>query len=149
MLQFGSFDLSSFWKTPAEIWRAEERAGRHDDVVARAARQQLGLDDLVAVENVVDDLDPGLLGEFLKDRFVDIVRPVVDVDDAVFRIGRSGGHEDCGDTCKKQFIHDAYLLLFPVVRPVARQPVLRNRMLVPTRPAFGRRTLERLVREDL
>ena len=54
---------------------------RHHHVVARAAGQQLGLDDLVGVEDVVDDLDPGLLGELFDDRRIDVVRPVVDVDD--------------------------------------------------------------------
>ena len=84
----GSFDLSSFWNTPASIWRARKLAGRHHDVVAGTAGQQLGLEDLVGVEDVVDDLDAGLLGEFLDDRRVDVVRPVVDVDDLVLGMRR-------------------------------------------------------------
>src|SRR3546814_7594216 len=41
----------------------EEAAGRHHDVVAGAARQQLGLEDLVGIEDVVDDADAGFRSE--------------------------------------------------------------------------------------
>ena len=92
--RFGSFDLSSFWKTPAEIWRVRKFARRHDDVIAAAAGQQLGLQDFVGIEDVVDDLDAGFLGEIGNDRLVDVVRPVVDVDDTLLREG-SHGHERC------------------------------------------------------
>ena len=39
----------------------QKRRRRHDDVVVRVPRQQLGLEHLVGVEHVVVDLDAGLL----------------------------------------------------------------------------------------
>jgi hypothetical protein len=79
-LRFGSFDLSSFWKTPAVIWRSR-KGRRHHDVVAGVAGQQLGLQHLVGVEHVVIDLDAVLLLEILDHGRVDVVGPVVDVED--------------------------------------------------------------------
>jgi hypothetical protein len=70
----------------------QEGAGGHHHVIAGAAGQQLRLQHLVAVEHVVDDLDAGLGGELLEDRLVDIVRPVVDVDD-LLRASRRGEGE--------------------------------------------------------
>ena len=61
----------------------EEIGGRHHHVVAGFAGQQLGLQRVVGIEGVVADLDAGLLGEILEHRRSDVVRPVVDVDDAL------------------------------------------------------------------
>jgi hypothetical protein len=69
---------------------AQEGARRHHDVIARAAGEQLGFENLVGIEDVVDDLDAGFLGEVLDDRFVDIVGPVVDVDDLFLRPSAAG-----------------------------------------------------------
>ena len=66
----------------------KERAGGHDDVVAGAAGQQLRLQDLVVVVGVVDDLDAGLLREGLEHLRVDVVRPIVDVDDSLRILSR-------------------------------------------------------------
>ena len=44
----------------------QERPGRHHDVEAGLAGQQLGLHDLVVVVGVVHDLDAGLLGEIVQ-----------------------------------------------------------------------------------
>ncbi len=60
----------------------EEITGRHHDVVAGFAGQQLCLQCIVGVEGVVADLYPGLFGEIVENRRVDIVRPVVEIDDA-------------------------------------------------------------------
>ncbi len=57
----------------------EEGVGRHHHVITGAAGQQLGFQHLVAVEDVVDDLDAGFLGEVLQGVFGDVVGPVVDV----------------------------------------------------------------------
>jgi len=57
----------------------EERVGRHHHVVAGATGEQLGFQHFVAVEDVVDDLDAGFLGEVLQGVFGDVVGPVVDV----------------------------------------------------------------------
>ncbi len=57
----------------------EERVGRHHHVVTGATGQQLGFQHLVAVEDVIDDLDAGFLGEILQGVFGDIVGPVIDV----------------------------------------------------------------------
>src|SRR5262249_40313199 len=48
----------------------------------------------------VANLDPGLLAEILDDVWSDVVRPIVDVDDALFRLrgGRRDGH---GGGCNK------------------------------------------------
>jgi hypothetical protein len=70
-------------------------AGRDHDVVAAAAGKQLGFEYLVGIEDVIDDLDAGFLGEFPDDRLVDVVGPVIDVDDALLRPGGWGQH--CGD----------------------------------------------------
>ena len=81
----------------------EEVRRRHDHVVARLAGEQLGLENLVGVEDVVDDLDPGFLGEILQDLGIDIVRPVVDVDDFVLRCDRKGARrEDRSKACRGQ-----------------------------------------------
>ena len=63
----------------------QERPRGHDDVVAGLAGKQLRLDDLVVVVGVVGDLDAGLLGEALEHLRVDVVGPVIDVDDALLR----------------------------------------------------------------
>jgi hypothetical protein len=70
-LRFGILSLSSFWKTPAWIWRGRKGAVGDDDVVAGAAGEQLRLDDVVGIEDVVDDLDAGLLREVGQHRLVD------------------------------------------------------------------------------
>ena len=59
-----------------------EEGGRwHDDVVARAPGEQLGFQHFVGVEDVVLDRDAGLFREVIDDRRVDVIRPVVDVED--------------------------------------------------------------------
>ena len=84
LARLGSFDLSSGRKMPAGDLALEEEARRHDDVIARAAGEELRLDHLVAVEDVVIDLDAGLRLE-LGDRVLgDVVGPVVDVEDLLF-----------------------------------------------------------------
>ena len=69
------------------------RIGRNDDVVAGAAGEELGLDDVVVVVDIVNDLDSGLLGEILENGRVDIVRPIVNVDHFVLGPGGSGKTE--------------------------------------------------------
>jgi hypothetical protein len=61
----------------------DERRRRHDDVEARTAGRELRLEDLVAVVDVVIDPDARFGRELLEQRGLDIVRPVVDVDDLV------------------------------------------------------------------
>ena len=61
--RLGSFDLSSGMQRAGLDLARHVRVGRHDDVVAGAAGEQLGLDDVVVVIDVVDDLDAGFLGE--------------------------------------------------------------------------------------
>jgi hypothetical protein len=72
--------------------------GRNDDVVAGSAGEQLRLDDLVVVVDVVDDADAGLGGELVEDRLLDIVGPVIDIDDAVLseRKSAAGGEKGGG-----------------------------------------------------
>jgi hypothetical protein len=70
----------------------QERARRHHHVVAGSAGEQLGLQDFVGIEDVVDDLDAGFLGEVLQDRLVDIIGPVVDVDGPLLG-GRAEGQD--------------------------------------------------------
>src|SRR5262249_14484371 len=60
----------------------EEISGRHDDVIAGFAGQELRLQRIVGVERIVADPDSGLLGEVFDDTGRDVVGPVVDVDDA-------------------------------------------------------------------
>src|SRR3546814_1459705 len=79
-----------------------EAAGRHHDVVAGAARQQLGLEDLVGIEDVVDDADAGFLLEVFQDRLIDVVGPVVDVDDLFLRRGRAERQDESDRTCRNR-----------------------------------------------
>src|SRR5438105_1815920 len=54
------------------------------------ARQQLGLEYLVGIEDIVVDLDTGLAGELLEHAGLDVVGPVVHVEDLVL-LGRRAG----------------------------------------------------------
>src|SRR6185437_13025078 len=67
----------------------EERGGRHDNVEAGVAGQELGLEHLVLVEDIVVDLDAVLLLEVTEYLRIDVIRPVVHVDD--FVAARSAG----------------------------------------------------------
>ena len=96
MREIGELRLVELQKRPGADLSRHARIGGHDDVVSRLAGKQLGLEDLVAVIDVVDDPDAGLRGEGVEHRLVDIVGPVVDVDDPVGRRGRSGGRGDEG-----------------------------------------------------
>lgn len=61
----------------------QEIGAWHDDVVAGATSEQLGLEDLVGIKDVVDDLYARLPGEGVDDRRLQVVRPVVKVNDFV------------------------------------------------------------------
>jgi hypothetical protein len=63
----------------------EEIGARHDDVVAGTAGEQLRLERVVGVEDVVADLDSGLAGEVLEHGRLNVVRPVIDIDDPLLR----------------------------------------------------------------
>jgi hypothetical protein len=68
--------------TSLDLTLQEVSAG-HDDIVAGLAGEELGLQNLVGVVGVVDDLDPRFLRKGI-DRFgIHVVRPIVDVDDAL------------------------------------------------------------------
>src|SRR5690606_25669204 len=67
-------------------------SGRHDHVVPRLARQQLGLEGIVGVVDVVADLDAGGLLETGQGVGGSVFSPVVDVDDAIL-----GGRRNRGD----------------------------------------------------
>src|ERR1700722_11382196 len=54
---------------------------RHYEVVTRVAGQQLGFEYFVRVEYIVIDFDTGLLLEVLQHTRIDVIRPVIDVDD--------------------------------------------------------------------
>jgi hypothetical protein len=74
----------------------EEIRGRHHDIVAGLAGEQLCLQGIVGVERVVADLDPGLFAELVKNGWRDIVRPVVEIDDALrLRAHAWNGREQC------------------------------------------------------
>jgi hypothetical protein len=73
----------------------EERRRRHHDVVARVAREQLRLDDLVRIEDVVVDLDAGPRLE-VRDRVLgDVVGPVVYIENLLF-LGESAASDQQG-----------------------------------------------------
>src|SRR5882757_3225886 len=54
------------------------------------ACQQLGFEHLVGIEDIVVDLDAGLAGELLEDGGLDVVGPVVDIEDLVLLTRRAG-----------------------------------------------------------
>ena len=87
---------------------AEEVVRRHDQIVAGATGEQLGLEDLVAVEDVVDHPDAGLGGEVFEHLRIDVVRPVVDLDHLVLGHGRTD-REQCrgGDRGEGELAHSA------------------------------------------
>ena len=64
--EVGELRLVELEERPGLDLAGDVGIGRHDDVVAGAAGEQLGLDDVVVVVDVVDDLDAGLLGEILE-----------------------------------------------------------------------------------
>ena len=72
---------------------------RHDHVVAGFAGEHLGLEHVVGIERVIDHLDAGLLGELIEHLWVDIVRPIIDVDHALLR--RGGEHTEHGGSCDR------------------------------------------------
>ena len=82
--------LVELLKDPGLDLALEEKAGRHHHVIAGLAGQQLGLQRIVGIEGVVAHLDAGLLGEILDHGRLDIVRPIVDVDDLSLRAGGGG-----------------------------------------------------------
>ncbi|KAG1166022.1 hypothetical protein G6F35_018439 [Rhizopus arrhizus] len=59
--------------------------GRDNDVVTRLAGQQFGLQRVVAVVDVIADLDAGFLFETRNGVRSRVFGPVVDVDDLVLR----------------------------------------------------------------
>ncbi|MNT61333.1 hypothetical protein D3C72_1989720 [compost metagenome] len=67
----------------------EEVIGRHHNVVTGLAGQQLGFQGFVAVEDVIDDFDPGGFFEVGHSVRGDVVGPVVDVQHLVVRLSRS------------------------------------------------------------
>ncbi|MCY1295218.1 hypothetical protein D9M70_445470 [compost metagenome] len=94
----------------------QEGCRRHDHVVTRTAREQLRLQDLVGIEDVIDDLDTGLLGEVFQNAAVDVIRPVVDVDHALLRRGQHGrtGQYGCRQGCDDELGHTTPLLIFRI-----------------------------------
>ena len=66
-----------------------EARARDHDVVAAVAGEELRFEHLVGVEDVVVDLDPGALLEVRDGVLGDVVGPVVDVEDLLFRGARS------------------------------------------------------------
>ena len=66
----------------------QEIGGGNDDVIAGFAGEQPGLQRLVGVERVVDDLDAGFPGEVLQHPGRHVVRPVVEIDGALLGAGR-------------------------------------------------------------
>jgi hypothetical protein len=96
--QFGSFDRSSGRKMPASICRARKLPlGK---VVADVTGEQLGLQNIVRVVNVVDDLDAGRLSEVGEHALVDVIRPVVDLDGPLLR--RSGARQQKRKTRRQE-----------------------------------------------
>lgn len=66
----------------------EKVGAGHHQIEAGIAREQLGLQQLVAVEHIVDHLYAGLLFEVGYGVLGDIVAPVIDMQDLLF--GRLG-----------------------------------------------------------
>src|SRR5262249_31219604 len=64
------------------------------------AGQELRLERVVGIEGVVADLDAGLPTEILDDARSHVVRPIVDVDDALLRLRGSRRHRH-GGGCNK------------------------------------------------
>ena len=75
----------------------------HDDIVAGMTGEQLAFQRLQAVEDVVAHFDPGLGGELFQRGGVDVIGPVVNVEDLVFGPGRKPASSS--KTSKQQTLH--------------------------------------------
>jgi hypothetical protein len=93
VLQMGQLGLVEWLEDSGLDLALEKIRTGHDDVVPRIPGQQLRLEHLVRVEDVVADLDPGFLLEILEDLRLDVVRPVVDIENFLLGRRRSAG---CG-----------------------------------------------------
>ena len=69
-------------KAGLDLAAAIRMSGGEHDIVAAPACQQLGLENVIAVVDVIDDLDTGGLLEVRDRRLADVVVPVVNVDDS-------------------------------------------------------------------
>src|SRR5471032_3379696 len=85
VFEVGEFGFVERGEDPCRDLLAGIVAGGHNDVIARIAGEQLGLQRVVAVVVVVLDLDATLLLEVRNRVFRDVVRPVVYVELSVFR----------------------------------------------------------------
>ena len=95
MLAVGQFAVVEGLEGAGLDLALQELAGRHYDIVAGAAGEQFGLENFVGVEDIVDQVDAGLLLEFGEQLLVDVVGPVVDAH--LIGVGGSGGDgQQCG-----------------------------------------------------
>ena len=92
--EIGQFRLVELSENAGLDLAREKIGGRHHDVVAGLAGQKLRLQRVVGIERVVADLDAGFLGEFIEHRRVLIVRPIVVIDDALFRAAPAARAEE-------------------------------------------------------
>ncbi|MNI68023.1 hypothetical protein D3C73_1236890 [compost metagenome] len=92
----------------------QEVVGRHDHVIAGLARQQLGFQGFVAVEDVVLDLDACLFFELRDGVRSDVIGPVVDVQHLVFSLnsGGHGTHQGGGQQRLAHFLHASCSRIF-------------------------------------
>src|SRR5579864_4037108 len=72
----------------------EEISGRHHYVIAGLAGEKLRLQRVVRIEGVVAYSDPGFPGEVIEHGRPDIVRPIIDIDEALALRRRIAGGKD-------------------------------------------------------
>ena len=72
----------------------EEIGGGNDDVVARLAGEQLGLQEVVRIERVVGHLDAGVAGEILQHRGLDVIGPIVEIHARLLRLPERRGEQE-------------------------------------------------------
>src|SRR5262245_18240977 len=78
----------------------EKVNGGHHDIVAGFAGKQLRLERFIGIEGIVLNLDAGFFCEVIEDFWIDVIRPVVDIDHAlVLRSSRKKRRkrENCRD----------------------------------------------------
>ena len=84
----------------------KEGTCRHNNVVARTASQHFGLKNFVRVEHVVDQVIASFSLELFQERFVDVVRPVINAH--LFCHRRASDERNCSRHRQPGFCHISF-----------------------------------------
>src|SRR5262245_45196579 len=94
------FALVEFLEDTALYLPLQKVSGWHHDIVAGFAGKQLRLERFIGVEGIVLNFNAGFFCEVVEDLWVDVIRPVVDIDHALALCSsrhKRRNHENCRD----------------------------------------------------